>query len=220
MKIRLMSPSLMERLFGLVRGPEGPLFFYVEGEIPQPLSMKLKGLGATPVGISRSSLRLGDLRVRVPPWFFTLHDLFHAAMITKFSLPLREVIGRIYFLALGDSRLRRSPFLKEHLVRLSDMDPPLENRQAISVFFGHTLRHLSLRYAEDKRTDRLDLRRILQYRNFLKNYVDLLKAHPPVESVERDWQSELSAELETMLGKFERMIREVTQAYVNFLKQK
>ena len=220
MKVRFMSPSLMERILQVVHGPEAPLFFFVEGEVPQALSMKLKALGASPIGISRTSLRLGDRKVRVPPWFFTLHDLFHASMITKFPKTLRELIGHIYFLAKGDSRLRSSPFLKEHLDRLSDMDPPIEEEGKTATFFSYTLGHLVRRYAEDKESDRLTMRRILQYRHFLKSYSELLKAYVPSDPRWESWRKDFSGEIGKLLENFDRMIHRIGKAYTDFLKQK
>jgi len=95
--IRIPSLSLYEKVLQAAFGRSSVQFHYVDGDIPRDDVMELRSSRVTPVGLSRHSLRLGDLGVEVLPFAFTVHDaIFHGVEDAR-ALPGRpQFAGRLY----------------------------------------------------------------------------------------------------------------------------
>jgi hypothetical protein len=220
LRARFMSPSLFERLLRVVHGPEAPLLFYVHGSIPRDLSIRLKALGASPVGMNRGSLRLEDLGVRVPPFLFTLHDLFHTSTLTRFSRNFRQYAGWVYGLCRKNRGVLRSPFYREMMDRLADMNPPEEGEGAPRFHFKYSLRHIADQFQVHFQSEQFRARDMVKYHLFFHKLHTILTKNSPPNPDWHAWHDDYLETIQAPLNDFKEMTAKVAGTYFRFTKQK
>lgn len=134
--LRVMSPSLFEKLIQLrfEKGTRG--FYYVPGEISTKAVIQLREQGMGPVGFVRNPLILNDVAAYVPAWIFPFHDIFHATVLATYPDALRRFSGKVFRAAQSEA-FGADQVGREHFRRLIDFDSDPEN------FFAHTLSYLS-----------------------------------------------------------------------------
>lgn len=92
--IRIPSLSLMETLLQEVHPENAPRFFYVNGEVSRDAMIKARGMGLAAIGVVAQPVNFGDLNVEVPPWVFSIHDVFHGYMSSGASPDLKRFVAR------------------------------------------------------------------------------------------------------------------------------
>ena|GEM_PF-6149026 len=208
MILRIPSVSLLEQLLRISGGQEAPSFYYVHGEVSRNFAMILRSLGLAPIGISREATRLGDLGARVHPWVFTLHDIYHASTLARFTGEFRQIVGEHYQFLLA-SPLARDPLLQEHLNRLSDFDPPHYDQNRAVAFLEFSLSYLEDQLRKDSASSVAILSRLIRSHRFLSAYLQCLRGPLSSSASRIIFRNQLESEMNALLVRMNAMLRQV-----------
>gem|GEM_PF-3642493 len=197
LKLRIVSPSLLQRLLETVHGEKAPLLYYVAGEIPRDEMIRLREAGVSAVGIARDPLILNDVQAWAPPWGFFLHDIFHAHSMAPYPPALRAFASALYRHVTGGG-LPYSDLREEHLRRVVDLEPRPQK------YLSFTLEHLhDIKWLAD-----LNWRRKFQGLEerirFVKDYQNSLVFFLPLEGEQTLLKTQFRAELASVERKLER----------------
>lgn len=132
--LRVMSPSLFEKLLQAHFGKSATNFYYVPGEISQKAAIQLREQGVAPIGMVRNSLILNDIVAYIPAWLFVFHDIFHATVLSTYPDTLRRFSGRVFSAAQSEA-LWTNPQGQEHFRRLIDFDSDPQNLHSHAVAY-------------------------------------------------------------------------------------
>ncbi|MFO1520201.1 MAG: hypothetical protein U1F57_11175 [bacterium] len=214
--LRVTALSFFENLAVAIHGERGPRFEYGWGEMEQGLLMRSKAEGRAPMGMERRALRLGDLNVKVHPWFYTLHDLFHAMGLTQIDLGFRSFVGEL-FAFVKTRRWSRSPFGKEHLDRLSDLDPPLQGNPI--DFFEHSVAAIKEPLQNASGEEKF-LTEVLKGHRSLGIYLRELRELAPPSLKERPEYGDFYKTLQKFFEIVDKAVLEITTQYFRALRSR
>jgi len=208
--LRIPSLSLLERLLRQNQGERATPFHFVWGEISRDQIMLLRGLGISPVGFSRDPLWLGDLKIKVHPWFFTWHDLYHAFASSLLPPSLREFAAWLYGFNL-QRILPKFKVAEGHLDRLSDLAMPPGSYDDPGLFLDYSMIFVWKTIQEQIEKESLTYENFLHYRHYLDTYRKALANHAPQPKFV-DWHQGALTSAERTLKKFDEIILETIKA--------
>lgn len=200
--LRIPSLSLFEALTQEVYAQNAPSFYPLLGETTRDALLRAREMGKAVIGMDLQPMELVDIAVDVPPWVYTIHDVFHAIMSAQSSPAFKNFVGQQY------KRLRLQPWAdnpigKEYAGWLLDMNFKEEN------FFRQSLAFISqdlIGKAQHSEIQEKDFREAM---SFLQAYRKDLAAQNYSEGSENSCRS-LEAALQSSLqqvGAWQRTYR-------------
>ncbi|MCE9624428.1 MAG: hypothetical protein K8R69_03080, partial [Deltaproteobacteria bacterium] len=207
LRVRFPNFPLWEALLMARFGNQVHRLVLVDGEIPRDDVMRLRGKLLAPVGLSRQPLFVGEMKGRVHPFFFVLHDLFHATNVCMLPPQLSRTSHRLYFIAKRE--LPASDIKEEHLNRLADMDPGSDFRGNPGIFVDFSLRPFWDGIRRDVLSEDVAWRRFQRFPKFLNAYDKMLNSHPPENPEDSHWHEAFRLRVQDYKNDFSNLLRRV-----------
>ncbi|GEM_PF-3723118 len=191
--LRIPSASMMEALLHQRYPGNAPSFFYAHGEIPQDVMMKARKLGVAVIGMVPQPFIFGDVNVRVPPWIFSIHDMFHAYISAPLTASFRSFVALQYEGVQGNAWGARRE-AQDYLNQLVDLNfPEAEFFIRSFSFLEGNLRNKLAEGCLQEKDFRDNLRFLAQYQEWMyaQKATDEgnLKYYPELERSIEYWKS-------------------------------
>ncbi len=208
MVARIPSLLLFEALQESISQERFTPFVYVHGRISRDLITRIRGRGYSPIGLSRTPPFLGDIKERVHPWFFTLHDVYHASGLSQYPPHFRNFIVQHYE-RVRETSFLRSSLIEAHLDRLVDFDPAYDRDGKIMNYLGFSLDYVVRDLYEGNPEPHIFMSRLIKNRRFWGNYLRWMDESMPIDLYSAHYHVDLRNEVRSLVGKLDETLQQV-----------
>ena len=209
--VRMPSLLLLESLQESISQERFTPFVYVNGRISRDFTTKIRSQAYAPIALSRSAPFLGDIEAKVHPWFFTLHDVYHALGLSEYAPPFRAFVGQHYE-RLQNTALFKSPFIEKHLDRLVDFDPAIDREGKITNYLGYSVKYVWEMIFEGDPDPATFMWRLMKQRRFWTSYLNWMEASMPIHLQQVHYHEDLRTELQKLVGQLNELLTQSVKA--------